>query len=195
MLILSGPLNQVEAARGHGGIGRRGDSEGLRGSEGFRKPDRKPGPEGYRGSDRHPGSRSYRDSNRHRGDERPRGVGGFLPGLIIGGVLGWGLVHGYHYPLPLEGDQLPRPTNQGSDNQLVIYPRQGQSEEKQTLDFDECHDWAVAQTGFDPKKKPEGDPNVQTLQKSKDYLRAISACLDARGYTLNNNVSLPGFSE
>ena len=67
---------------------------------------------------------------------------------------------------------------------MFIFPRQGQSEEQQAMDFDECHNWAVDQTDFDPKKPPEGDPNDQTIQKSKDYLRAISACLDARGYTL-----------
>jgi hypothetical protein len=67
---------------------------------------------------------------------------------------------------------------------MFIYPRQGQSEQKQALDIDECHDWAVDQTGFDPKKSPEGAPDAQRTQESKDYLRAISACLDARGYTL-----------
>ena len=67
---------------------------------------------------------------------------------------------------------------------MVIYPRQGQSEEKQTMDFDECHDWAVDQTGFDPKKPPESPPDAERIRESEDYLRAISACLDARGYTL-----------
>jgi hypothetical protein len=67
---------------------------------------------------------------------------------------------------------------------MFIYPRQGQSEEQQKIDFDECHSWAVNQTGFDPKNPPEGDSKAQRRQKSSDYLRAISACLDARGYTL-----------
>jgi hypothetical protein len=67
---------------------------------------------------------------------------------------------------------------------MFIYPRQGQSEEKQAKDFDECHIWAVSQTGFDPKKPFEGAPDAQRIQKSADYLRAICACLDAHGYTL-----------
>ncbi len=67
---------------------------------------------------------------------------------------------------------------------MLIYPREGQSEEQQALDFDECHDWAVDQAGFDPQTPPEDAPDAQRIQKSGDYLRAISACLDARGYTL-----------
>jgi len=67
---------------------------------------------------------------------------------------------------------------------MFIYPRQGQSEEQQNKDFDACHNWAVGQTGFDPAQPPPGAPDAQTIQKSSDYLRAISACLDARGYTL-----------
>jgi hypothetical protein len=67
---------------------------------------------------------------------------------------------------------------------MFIYPRQSQSEEQQAGDFDACHSWAVGQTGFDPSKPPADRPDVQTTQKSSDYLRAISGCLDGRGYTL-----------
>jgi hypothetical protein len=115
----------------------------------------------------------------------------FLPALIFGGILGWALWPDYYYyppyyyyPTPPEGNQAPPPAGQGSDFRMFIYPRQGQSEEQQKIDFDECHSWAVNQTGFDPKNPPEGDSNAQRRQKSSDYLRAISACLDARGYTL-----------
>ena len=67
---------------------------------------------------------------------------------------------------------------------MFIYPRQSQSEEQQAKDFDACHNWAVGQTDFDPSKPPAARPDAQTTQKSSDYLRAISACLDGRGYTL-----------
>lgn len=67
---------------------------------------------------------------------------------------------------------------------MLIYPRQGQSEEQQAQDFDECHNWAVNEADFDPKIPPEGPPDAQRMKKSSDYLRAISACFDARGYTL-----------
>ena len=118
---------------------------------------------------------------------------------LISGVLGWGLggpyyypppYHypppppQYYYPPPAEGSQAPPSASKGSGGRMFIYPRQGQSEEKKAEDFDKCHNWAVGQTDFDPAKQPVGTPNAQTIQKSADYLRAISACLDAHGYTV-----------
>jgi hypothetical protein len=202
MLTLIASPNQGEAARGSGGIGGYSGRGGSGGSGGYRGPDRSPGPGGYRGSDRHiepreyrgsdrhPGPRSFRGPDRHGGHVRHRVFGGFLPGLVIGGILGWGFGPRYYYPpyydypYPPEGDQPPGSSGQGSENRMLIYPRQGQSEEQQAMDFDECHGWAVSQTGFDPEIPPEAPPDVQRREKSADYLRAISACLDARGYTL-----------
>ncbi len=178
MLILLVPPNQVEGFRGSDRSGRSGVSGG------HIRPER---PEGYR---RPGGSREFDGHDRYRGHRDYRNDWGFFPGLIIGGVIGWSLGPGYYYPPlnesspPPQGNLTPPSASQGTDNRLFIYPRQGQSEEQQTLDFDECHNWAVGQTGFDPKKPPEGAPDAQRIQKSADYLRAISACLDARGYTV-----------
>jgi hypothetical protein len=68
---------------------------------------------------------------------------------------------------------------------MFIYPRQGQNQDQQAGDHYECHNWAVGQLGFDPTfPPPTGIPEAETAQKSADYLRALEACLDARGYTL-----------
>jgi hypothetical protein len=88
-------------------------------------------------------------------------------------------------PPPSARSQAPPPSaGQGSVGRMFIYPRQSQSEEQQAKDFNACHSWAVGQTGFDPSQPPAGRPDAQTTHKNSDYQRAISACLDGRGYTL-----------
>ena len=78
-----------------------------------------------------------------------------------------------------EVSQAPPPADQ-----MFIYPRQGQSEQQQTDDRYACHRWAVNQTNFDPTQPPGGSPEPQKIEKRADYQRAMSACLDGRGYTV-----------
>jgi hypothetical protein len=93
---------------------------------------------------------------------------------------------GYVVVEPPKGEvsQSPPSAGQMSSDQLFIYPRQGQSEQKQATDRYECHRWATSQTGFDPTQPPAGVPAAQMSQKRADYQRAIGACLDGRGYTV-----------
>ena len=74
------------------------------------------------------------------------------------------------------------PASAGED--FYMYPRNGQGEERQARDRYECHRWAAGQTGFDPTLSQGGVPASQTDSRRSEYLRAISACLDGRGYTL-----------
>ena len=67
---------------------------------------------------------------------------------------------------------------------IFIYPRKGQSEDLQAKDRYECHRWGVGQTGYDPTQPTSGMPRAQLSQMRADYKRAMSACLDARGYTM-----------
>ncbi len=70
-------------------------------------------------------------------------------------------------------------------DQMFVYPRQGQTEKQQADDRYDCHRWAVSQTGFDPiQQQPGGAPEAQKADKRADYQRAMSACLDGRGYTV-----------
>ncbi|MCB1693462.1 MAG: hypothetical protein KDI19_11905 [Pseudomonadales bacterium] len=62
--------------------------------------------------------------------------------------------------------------------ELYIYPRNGQSEEQRDKDRYECHLWAKGQTNYDPSL-----PN-QPADMAPDYRRAMSACLEGRGYTV-----------
>jgi hypothetical protein len=64
---------------------------------------------------------------------------------------------------------------------LIIYPKNGQSKDQQAADQYECHTWAKGQTGFDPT---QGDGSENPVIRS-NYNRAMSACLQARGYQVN----------
>ena len=78
-----------------------------------------------------------------------------------------------------EVSQAPPPADQ-----LFIYPRLGQNEKQQADDRYACHQWAVSQTGFDPTQPAAGSSEAQKSEKRVDYQRALSACLDGRGYTV-----------
>jgi hypothetical protein len=71
----------------------------------------------------------------------------------------------------------------GTWTDLFAYPKGGQSMEQQTKDREECHQWAVSQTGFDPSQPPTGDAKEQ-MAKREAYLRAEGACLEARNYSV-----------
>ena len=45
-----------------------------------------------------------------------------------------------------------------AQSQLDVYPQQGQSDEQQSKDRFECHNWAVQQSGFDPGNPPPAAP-------------------------------------
>jgi hypothetical protein len=75
-------------------------------------------------------------------------------------------------PEVVELGQAPTMTlTQAPEPQLFVYPRLGQSADQQDRDRAECGEWAAAQTG------------VTSLQDS-NTLRAMSACMDGRGYTI-----------
>lgn len=69
-------------------------------------------------------------------------------------------------------------SSEAGAGRLFIYPRLGQDDELRERDRFECYMWAVGQTGFDPgDEQPDFDG-------AGDYRRAISACLEGRGYTV-----------
>jgi hypothetical protein len=61
---------------------------------------------------------------------------------------------------------------------VYVYPRNGQSATQTQSDREECHRWAVSQSGYDPTRAAQ-----QPSGNAADYRRAMIACLDARGYT------------
>jgi hypothetical protein len=76
--------------------------------------------------------------------------------------------------------------------ELFIYPKAGQSNEQLARDREDCHRWAVGQSGFDPTatdassaSPPANTGRVDsTAVKRADYLRADEACLIGRNYSV-----------
>ena len=71
-----------------------------------------------------------------------------------------------------------------SDFNLFAYPKNAQATEQQATDRIECQHWATDQTGINP---PQGDATATVAAspaKRQDFLRAQSACLEGRGYSV-----------
>ncbi|MCB1928790.1 MAG: hypothetical protein KDH17_12245 [Rhodocyclaceae bacterium] len=73
---------------------------------------------------------------------------------------------------------------QRQDDTLFAYPNEGQDEATQAEDRFECHTWAADQTGYDPSLIPAAGASTDDLKRRPDYLRAMTACLEGRGYTV-----------
>jgi hypothetical protein len=58
-----------------------------------------------------------------------------------------------------------------------VYPSKGQSPEQQATDRNQCGSWAVSQSGVNLNSS-------STQISSPDYARALSACLEGRGYAV-----------
>jgi hypothetical protein len=85
---------------------------------------------------------------------------------------------------PANADQpSPPPAPDGGQGNLIIYPKNGQTKEQQSADQYECHNWARGQTGFDPTQPAAGGAAGDAGRSNYD--RAMSACLQARGYQVN----------
>lgn len=91
---------------------------------------------------------------------------------------------GYEVVDPPPDQNAVTPQAPGPSGELFIYPRNGQSAEQQAQDRYECHSWASSQTGFDPTAPNGGVAPGETGSKRGDYDRAMTACLEGRGYTV-----------
>lgn len=60
---------------------------------------------------------------------------------------------------------------------LFVYPRNKQSKTQAAKDRSECNSWASDQTGYAPSAAPDA-------QQRSNYRRAVSACMEGRGYTV-----------
>jgi hypothetical protein len=106
--------------------------------------------------------------------------------VVLGGI-SYLYANGVYYHEHAGGgyEVVPSPVLAPGDSgaaRTYVYPKLGQSAEKQASDEYECHRWAVGQTGFDPSAAAAGQGTGPTMRS--DYARAQNACLEGRGYTV-----------
>jgi len=90
--------------------------------------------------------------------------------------------NGYVVVDPPANADHPSAAPNPSPEDLIIYPKNGQSTDQQAADRYECHNWAKSQTQFDPTLPSGGVPANQADAARSSYNRAMSACLTGRGY-------------
>lgn len=89
---------------------------------------------------------------------------------------------GGHYETVHLASQLAMP--QSPENvSLFAYPKNGQTTAQQATDRIECQNWATGQTGIEAP--PANSTATVAVAPAKDYLRAQSACLEGRGYSVH----------
>ena len=80
---------------------------------------------------------------------------------------------------PDDADQPSAPPDspQSAPDDLIIYPKNGQSKDQQAADQFECHSWAKNQTGFDPTQ-PAGEcrPATPTAVETTTTARCPRVC-------------------
>jgi hypothetical protein len=70
-------------------------------------------------------------------------------------------------------------------NRVFVYPKNGQTAQQQAKDESECSTWASTQTGYAPATGiAANESGSASPAKRQDYLRAETACLEGRGYTV-----------
>ncbi|HVY05295.1 MAG TPA: hypothetical protein VHB46_04915 [Burkholderiales bacterium] len=74
----------------------------------------------------------------------------------------------------------PAPPPQPVAGRWFVYPSKGQSDAQLASDQTECGDWATKRSGYDPDMRYNNHPPSAL----SDYGRAMSACLEGRGYTV-----------
>lgn len=78
----------------------------------------------------------------------------------------------------------PPPAASQPAGNLFIYPKNGQNAAQQAADRYECDLWARNQVGSGPTQG-SGAPPDQIASKTLQYNRAMTACLEARGYSVD----------
>jgi len=97
-------------------------------------------------------------------------------------------LNGYAVVDPPPGADAPEAVPPGAPpaaaDDFYVYPRNGQSQTQQAADRYECHSWSKGQTGYDPTQPDGAVGPTENAERREQYRRAITACLEARGYSV-----------
>jgi hypothetical protein len=85
---------------------------------------------------------------------------------------------------PANEEPAMTPPDSTSSLNVFAYPLKGQTQARQARDHSECRDWAVGQAGGDPTKATATDKDANSAAVREGYVRALSACLVGRGYSV-----------
>ncbi|MBC8008361.1 MAG: hypothetical protein H7X76_09975 [Prolixibacteraceae bacterium] len=87
-------------------------------------------------------------------------------------------------PLPPVNSNASEPpssnANQEGSDRWFVYPSKGQSQQQAANDRYECNRWATNESGYDPDLRTHRNPETGPVY----YGRALSACLEGRGYAV-----------
>lgn len=95
------------------------------------------------------------------------------------GVIELGPVNGATQPVQPPVTTMPAPESVQT-GRWFVYPGRGQSQAQLAADRSQCNGWAVGESGYDPDLKVHRNPETGPI----DYGRALTACLEGRGYTV-----------
>jgi hypothetical protein len=93
----------------------------------------------------------------------------------------------YYAPVASGGYQVVEPpagTARAVFDYPIAYPARNQSAQQQADDQFQCHEWAVHLSQFDPTLLGSGQPMNDSPTLRDNYVRAWSACMEGRGYSV-----------
>ncbi|WP_146076101.1 DUF6515 family protein [Caldimonas caldifontis] len=93
----------------------------------------------------------------------------------------------YYAPVATGGYQVVEPPAEAASAAFdypIAYPARNQSAQQQADDQFQCHEWAVQLSQFDPTLLGSGQPMNDSPTLRDNYVRAWSACMEGRGYSV-----------
>lgn len=74
---------------------------------------------------------------------------------------------------------------------VFIIPKNGQTQQQLWSDRYACDTWSKTQSGFDPARADGGVPAAEFATRRDQYRQAMTACLEAHGYSVGARPSAP----